>query len=307
MMADSSQDSTQPVSLRDETPRPPTFPSQDSRSNQTVPLVFTAVIFLLAGFLIAFVINRGNGDSVDQDELRSMVRTEVASLPQTGGSSPGNMSEADVQALVDRAVETQVAALLPTSTPIPPTPTRVPISDAVDDDAFLGPEDAPVVIVEFSDFQCGYCGRWYQQTLPQILAAYPNEVKFVYRDFPIFGEDSARAAMASECAEEQGMFWNMHNKLFEGVASQELSLDEDSLVSLAGDMGMDSAAFRECLSSERYLDEIAADYQAASSYYGFRGTPGFVINGQVYAIGAQPFDVFDELIKTELARTEAGS
>ena len=136
--------------------------------------------------------------------------------------------------------------------------------------------------------------------MPQILAAYPEQVKFVYRDFPIFGEDSARAAMATECAEEQGQFWEMHNTLFDGIASQELALDEDSLVSAAGDMGMDAEAFRECLATERYLDEIIADYQAANTF-GFRGTPGFVINGQVHAIGAQPFEVFDSLIQAELA------
>lgn len=301
-MPETNQDTSKPVSLRDSAT--PAYPPEPGRSNQIVYLVATAVIFLIAGLLFAGLLSGSDDNAIDQDELRDTVRevvgTEIASLPDTGsGLGSSDMNAADVQALVDEAVSTQVAAIIPTNTPIPPTPTRVAISDSADDDAFLGPEDAPVVIVEFSDFQCGYCGRWYDETLPQILAAYPEQVKFVYRDFPIFGEDSARAAMATECAEEQDLFWDMHDALFDGLSSQELSLDEDSLVSLAGDMGMDSDAFRECLATERYFDEIVADYQAANTY-GFRGTPGFMINGQVHAIGAQPFDVFDGLIKTEL-------
>ncbi len=179
---------------------------------------------------------------------------------------------------------------------IPPEPTRVSNADAADDDAFLGPVDAPVVIVEFSDFQCGYCGRWYQEVLPQIRATYPDEVKFVYRDFVIFGEDSARAAQATECAEEQGAFWDMHDAIFD---SGEPST-QDMLVGLAGDIGLDAGAFEECLTSERYLDEVLADYQDATSF-GFGGTPGFVINGQVHAFGAQPFETFDRIIQQELA------
>lgn len=194
-----------------------------------------------------------------------------------------------------------------TATPtvfISPTPTLIPNTDAADDDAFLGPEDAPVVLVEFSDFQCGFCGRWYDQTLPLILEAYPDEVKFVHRDFPIFGDDSIRAAMATECAEEQGAFWEMHNALFDaGLTNEFETLDEAALITLAGRLELDTDAFTSCLRSERYLEEVFADREAAVGW-GMPGTPSFVINGTVYLVGAQSFDVFDRIIQAELAAVQ---
>ena len=261
-------------------------------------------MFLLVGVFLAVLFNN-DGDSISDEELRDtvaeVVGTQVAALGTPVPGQGGNVDEAYLQAMIDSAVGTQVATLIPTATAIPPTPTRIPLLTSADDDAFLGAEDAPVVIVEFSDFQCGYCGRWYDETLPQILEKYPDEVKFVYRDFPIFGDDSARAAMAAECAEEQGKFWDLHNRIFQLQTAGELALDQASLVNLAGELDMDTDAFEQCLVSEKYLDEVLVDFQAADMY-GFRGTPGFIINGAVYTFGAQPFEVFDSIIQSELAR-----
>jgi protein-disulfide isomerase len=235
--------------------------------------------------------------------VNQAVGTEVAGVQPIG---EGGASQADLEQMVNQAVETQVQALIPTTTPIPPTPTRIPNPVADDGDAFLGPEDAAVTIVEFSDFQCSYCGKFYDETLPRIREAYPDQVKFVYRDFPIFGEDSARAAMAAECAEEQGKFWEMHNYLFDTHnAAEPVTMDQSTLVSIAGELDMDTDAFSECLSSERYMEEVLNDYQTAQQY-GFRGTPGFVINGVVYTMGAQPFEVFDRIIQSELELVDAG-
>jgi protein-disulfide isomerase len=160
-----------------------------------------------------------------------------------------------------------------------------------------------VVIVEFADFQCGFCDKFYNETLPTIRQTYPDQVKFVYRDFPIFGEPSAQAAMAAECANEQGKFWDMHDMLFSKLHNAEVAFEisQDSLISLASDIGLDTDSFTQCMTSQRYLDEIVKDYQTAQAY-GLRGTPGFVINGVVYTFGAQPFDVFDRIIKAELTR-----
>jgi protein-disulfide isomerase len=181
----------------------------------------------------------------------------------------------------------------------------IPAGVAEEDDAFQGPADAPVVIVEFADFQCSYCGRWYKQTLPQILEAYPQQVKYVYRDFPIFGEESLNAAMASECAEDQGAFWAYHNRLFDRLENNEQSpLTQDTFVKYADELGLDTSAFTQCLTSQKYLNEVIADYQAAQQY-GFGGTPGFVINGVVYSFGAQSFDVFKGIIDRDLAALSA--
>ncbi|MBN1679995.1 MAG: thioredoxin domain-containing protein [Anaerolineae bacterium] len=305
---DVSPDTGKPISLRDDTPHiTPTLTESDT--NHMLYLVITAAVFLLIGLLIATALTSGDDDSVSRSELRNAVQeavgTEVANAqPAPVDDEGGSVNQDELQAMIDEAVGTQVQALVPTNTPIPPTPTRIPNEIAFDDDAFLGPEDAPVVIVEFSDFQCGYCGRWYQETLPQILEAYPEEVKFVYRDFPIFGEASARAAMASECAEEQGSFWEMHNSLFNLLDEPDRrELTDDTLISVAGEIDLDTDAFSECLTSERYMDEVLQDYTAAQSY-GFRGTPGFVINGTVYTIGAQSFEVFDQIIQLELAQVD---
>jgi len=128
-------------------------------------------------------------------------------------------------------------------------------------------------------------------------------VKFVYRDFPIFGEDSVRAAMATECAEEQDSFWEMHDAIFTlmtGDTPTELS--QDTLVSMAGDLELDTDAFSMCLDSQRYAEEVQADYQDAVRW-GLQGTPGYVINGVVYPIGAQSFEVFDQIIQQHLAQS----
>ena len=130
---------------------------------------------------------------------------------------------------------------------------------------------------------------------------YPDEVKFVYRDFPIFGEESYRAGMATECAEEQGHFWDFHDRLFVRLIENEgTPLNDETFISYADELDMDTEAFTECMATDRYAEEVLADYQAAQDY-GLRGTPGFVINGVVQAIGAQPFEVFQQIIEAELA------
>lgn len=158
------------------------------KSSNTLNFILTAITFTALGILVAMMFFQ-NDD--------------------------GGPSMAEVENMVQNAVRTQSASFGPASGAPTPTATRVPIADAADDDAFHGPADAPVVIVEFSDFRCPYCGRFYKETLPQILDAYPDDVKFVYRDFPIFGEESARASMATECAEEQDAFWAMHDMIFD--------------------------------------------------------------------------------------------
>ncbi len=302
----------EPVSLRDNTPRtapPASSPGATRRWPLVVAFIAGAFVTLACAIttpLGDFAFNSGKNESLSEVEVRQIadevVGTKIAqSIAAADGD--GSVNPAALQQMVGDAVGTEVAMLRPTNTPVPPTPTVIPRGVAEDDDAFLGPEDAPVVIVEFSDFQCSFCGRWYSETLPKILEAYPDEVKFVYRDFPIFGEPSLIAAMATECAEEQApeAFWEMHNRLFDRLTQQENTpINEDTMVAYAGDIGLDTDAFRECLSSQRYFDEVLADFQAAEEY-GLRGTPGFVINGVVYAIGAQPFEVFQSIIEEHLA------
>lgn len=303
-----------PVSLRDPQAQPPQPDTRNTPRWMIIAGFIAGALVMMACVVTTplgeFALDNDDsaGDSLSEQEVRDIVAevvgTQLAAQPV---GADGEVNPDAIQEMVDNAVGTEVALLRPTETPLPPTPTVIPAGVAEEDDAFLGPEDAPVVIVEFSDFQCGFCGRWYQETLPLILENYPDEVKFVYRDFPIFGEESLIAALATECAEEQDpqAFWGMHDRLFERLNTQEQTpLNEDSMVAYAGELGLDTEEFRTCISEQRYFDEVLADFRAAESY-GLRGTPGFVINGVVYPIGAQSFDVFRDIIDSELARVES--
>ncbi len=167
------------------------------------------------------------------------------------------------------------------------------------DDAAKGSEDAPVTIVEFSDYQCPFCGRFYEQTLPLIEEEYVStgKVRMVYRDFPLgFHEEAQGAAEAAECADEQGMYWEFHDVLFE---NQDL-LSESSYREWAGELGMDSQAFGECLDLGRQSAEVREDFSDGSAA-GVSGTPTFFIGPTggtgKKVVGAQPFSTFEKAIE----------
>ncbi|MBN1285368.1 MAG: thioredoxin domain-containing protein [Anaerolineae bacterium] len=166
----------------------------------------------------------------------------------------------------------------------------------VDGDPAIGPKDAPVEIVEYSDFSCGYCGRFYYQTLQPILDAYGDKVRFVYRDAPVLG--AYDAAYAAECANEQGRFWEYHNYLF----ANQGSFGPDLFTMIAKRLDLDIDAFEACLASDRVKLEVEGDFELANDL-DLTGTPGFTINGKFF-VGAQPFDYFKDEIEAALA--EAG-
>ncbi len=159
-----------------------------------------------------------------------------------------------------------------------------------------GPADAPVTIVEFSDFECPFCSRG-KETVDQVLAAYPGKVRLVFRDFPLqFHQHAAKAGEAGHCADEQGKFWEMHDWMF----ANQRSLDPASLGNGAASVGLDRGKFDECLSSGRHAAKVAAN-MADGSKVGVSGTPAFFING-VMISGAQPIEKFKEIIDRELAK-----
>jgi protein-disulfide isomerase len=166
----------------------------------------------------------------------------------------------------------------------------------IDDDPVLGPEDAPITIIEFSDYECPYCKRWHDDSFERLIQAFPDEVRFVYRDFPLTNihPNAAPAAEAANCAHEQGRFWDFHRKLFSTTL-----LNNQVYLSYAEELGLDQAAFEECVSSRRYQDEVIADLEWAVNL-GISSTPTFFING-IAIVGAQPFEVFYEVITKELA------
>lgn len=171
-------------------------------------------------------------------------------------------------------------------------------SQYVDDDPAIGPEDASVVIVEFSDFNCSFCKRFHDTTLQPLLDQYEGQVRFVYRDFAILGETSVTSAIAAECADDQGRFWDYHDLLFENQGD----FGRDSLISYAEQLELDIDLFSTCIDDQTHLNDIRAD-SAAAQQIGARGTPAFLINGQ-FVSGAQPLEAFVQIINAELAANE---
>lgn len=175
------------------------------------------------------------------------------------------------------------------------SPPRVRVG--YDPKRLRGNPKAPVMIVEFADYQCPYCQR-VEATLKEVLAKYGDKVSLAYRDFPLTAIHSHAeiAAKASRCALEQGRFWEYHDQLFSAS-----KLDKDTLVEYARNLKLDDKQFGSCLSSEKYNAEIEKDSEEGKKV-GVHGTPGFFING-VTLSGAQPQDAFTRLIDDELQKS----
>jgi len=187
--------------------------------------------------------------------------------------------------------------IAPTNVPAPSPTPKAQVS--ADDDAFKGDADAPVTIIEFSDYECPFCGRFYSQTLPQITSEYidTGKVKFVYRDFPLgFHPQAQKSAEAAECAGEQDKYFEMHDLLFEKGVSGGVS----SFKQYAKDIGLNTGEFDDCLDSGEMADEVKKDAADGQSY-GVSGTPATFVNGRLIS-GAQPFSAFKAIIDEELAK-----
>jgi len=167
---------------------------------------------------------------------------------------------------------------------------------AYDPARMRGNPKAPVMIVEFSDYQCPYCHQ-VEPTVKEVMAKYGDKVSLSYRDFPLTAIHSQAmiSAEASRCALEQGKFWEYHDQLF--TASK---LEKDDLIEYARNLKLDEKQFGSCLSSEKYKADIEKDEQEGRKA-GVNGTPGFFING-VALSGSQPRDAFTRVIDDELAR-----
>ncbi len=177
------------------------------------------------------------------------------------------------------------------------SPTRDLPTLATTDDPSYGPKDAKVVVVEFADFACPACQQ-VQPVVKEILKDYGDKILFVFRDFPLINDhpQALLAAMAGECAHEQGKFWEMDEKMF-GNPDQ---LAEADLKTYATEIGLNQTQFDECLTSGKYTQEIETDLQEGYGA-GVEGTPTFFINGRKFA-GAIPLNMFEQLITAELNR-----
>lgn len=256
------------------------------KNNQTLITSILVAAILIAGALVYLGTQLNKADSsnpVDVDvDLGAEIQKGIESfVEEQQKKAAGAQAAADQSAIVE--------------------------GDFTDDDPFMGEEDAPVVLIEWLDFQCPFCRKFYNDTLPQLKEKYVDsgKLKIVFRDFPLsFHKLALPSAIAAECAREQGdddtyfayhdLIFDTQNKLGQGT----VSLPMDDFKQFAADLGLDTNRFNECFDSEKYKDEVMKDF-ADGQKAGVRGTPGFLLNGRSIS-GAQPFAVFEAAIEEEL-------
>lgn len=214
----------------------------------------------------------------------------------------GKMSDEDLQTAIFQGIDNYIAKQQEEANK-PKTWTVE--DDFTDDDPFLGDTNAPVTIVEWSDYECYYCGRFHLETFAQIKSKYidTGKVKFVYRDLPLpdLHQNAYSASLLAECVNEQvenDVYFEMHDKIIKTIANT--GYNYDTFVAYAEELDVDIAELKSCFDSNKYKDEIDAD-AADAAKAGFRGTPGFVINGLAFS-GALPYKYFEENIEAALAK-----
>lgn len=160
-----------------------------------------------------------------------------------------------------------------------------------------GPKDAPITIVEFSDFQCPACSSG-ERLVAEVLKSFPDKVRVVYRDFPLnIHPNAPKAAEAAHCADDQGKYWDMHAKLFEN----QRALEVPSLKEYAKALGLDQAKFDKCLDSGEKKALVDEGLKAGEEL-AITGTPSFFVNGIPLTLEGSPVESFKELINEELAK-----
>lgn len=210
------------------------------------------------------------------------------------------------------AVKTGTTAATPTLSPSQPVPNSAPsmATVSVDDDAVLGNADAPVTIIEFSDYECPFCKRHFDEAYPSLKREYidTGKVKLVYRDLPLFIHDpmATTEAIAANCAREQGddaTYYAYHDEMFTRTTSNGNGLSVEKLYTIASDLGLNATKLQKCVEDKKYADEVSKDLADAQTA-GANGTPTFFIGkstptGIISAeivVGAVPYPTLKSLI-----------
>ena len=171
----------------------------------------------------------------------------------------------------------------------------------VDDDPSLGDPKAPVTIIEFGDYQCPFCRQFWRETFPRLKKEYidTGKVRFIYRDYPqAVHPEAMLSAMAAECADDQGKYYEFHDKVFreqDRRGRDVVRFRAPELKRWAADIKLDTTAFGACLDEERHKDEVSKDYKDLEGL-GIEGTPIFFVNGRAL-VGAHPFATFQKVIE----------
>lgn len=253
--------------------------------------VFIFVVGMAAGYLL--------GEQMTLSLMRNVAETAAEQAAETAAAqASADLANQLLAVLRDGSGGQAVPSVaVQPANPSPSEPEEITrFNITADDDPFKGPEDAPIVIIEFSDYQCPYCAQFYSNTLNPLLARYPDQIKFVFRDFPLdsIHPQATQAAVAANCAGQQGLYWEMHDLIF---TNQQLL--PGGMTPFAEELGLDMATFETCMNDQDQVAEVQGDLVTAAEI-GVRGTPTFFINGRPL-VGAQPLSVFIDVIEEELA------
>jgi protein-disulfide isomerase len=233
-----------------------------------------------------------------------------AALPVSSGFGEG-LSKEQGDAILNelRQIRSVLEQQLHPAQQPPPAPDKVTLKLGAE--YSLGRGDSPVVIVEYTDYQCGYCNLFHTRTYPEIRKNFIDKgtVRFVKRDLALdFHPNALKAAQAARCAGDQGKFWEMHDIL----SANPESLGPEAYARYARDMGLDAGTFKTCIESDKYVADIRESGKGAAGI-GITGTPSFVVgtvNGDtldgIKIVGAQPYAVFEEVIRYFLSAQPEG-
>ena len=243
------------------------MPDTPARNKATIPVVVALVAALITGVMLL-----GPALAGDSGESNDTAGTPpVSDVSRDGSRPPANPEDDPFAKLVRRDPEDPTA---------------------------LGEVDAPVVMINYSEFQCPFCGKFARDTEPTLVEEYVADgtLRIEWRDFPYLGPESTTAAQAGRAAAEQGKFWEFHDAMFaDQQPPNSGKLTEDYLVGVAEEVGLDGERFREDMSSSEAEAAVKEDFQEGQSI-GVTGTPAFLVNGQPI-MGAQPTEVFVEAIE----------
>jgi len=264
-----------------------TEPGDEQRRSGPSVLLWSVIV------AIAFVAGLFAGYLLWQRPLQARVTDAEGKLSALQKTATVSATETAGQAAAEAQIGGQEA-----KDPQVEVPEQVKRYDIpLEDDPFLGSENAPITIVEFSDYQCPFCQRWHEEVFTRLQEKYGDKIRLVYRDFPLYGlhQEAELAAEAANCAGDQEKYWDYHNLLFSG----QKEYSKETFIAYAEALKLKMDDFKKCMDEHRYQSEIKADYEFAAKM-GVRSTPTFFVNG-LAVVGAQPFEVFEQIIDLELA------
>lgn len=245
----------------------------------TLNYVVVGIVFLLIGVVIGAVGNdRFGSGGVTEERLRTIVN----------GALEANRTQ--TQEMITTAFEQYAASQ---------NPDEQRFEVASEGNPTRGAENPIVQVIGFEDFRCGYCKRFNDETVAPLLEAYGDTVQFVFRDYPILGQDSVESALAAACAHDQGAFWEFHDRFY----SNQADLTRAAFITYATELALDLEQFTACYDNREHEQAVYNDFIEGRDL-GISGTPTFFVNGR-RLIGAQPFNVFAAIIEEEIAAAQS--